>query len=174
MIRAVQRRFAPTAIGFLRNPDRHQFGFSDRLPRNRQAIAAPDTSLDLEQRNMGNGFMQTINLVLLLNVGACGQQPFAWRDPSPHITQFVTGEEGVRLEVSIGADEAAQSCCSLDRAFQLATKTIADRWSAKLIKAVPSAKLIDLPCAGHFVFLTRENEVISGIREFIAGPARSR
>src|SRR5712675_462067 len=27
------------------------------------------------------------------------QQPPAWKDPSPHITQFVTVEKGVRLEV---------------------------------------------------------------------------
>jgi non-heme chloroperoxidase len=59
-------------------------------------------------------------------------------------------------------------------AFMLATKTIADRWSAKLTKAVPDAKLIDLPGAGHFVFLTREAEVIRGIREFLADLPRSR
>jgi pimeloyl-ACP methyl ester carboxylesterase len=57
-------------------------------------------------------------------------------------------------------------------AFMLATKAIADRWSAKLIKAVPDTKLIDLPGAGHYVFITREAEVIGGIREFLA--ARSR
>jgi pimeloyl-ACP methyl ester carboxylesterase len=58
-------------------------------------------------------------------------------------------------------------------AFMVATKTIADRWSAKLVKAVPDTKLIDLPGAGHFVFLTRETEVIRGIREFLAGLPRS-
>jgi pimeloyl-ACP methyl ester carboxylesterase len=29
-------------------------------------------------------------------------------------------------------------------------------------------KLIDLPGAGHYVFITREAEVIGGIREFLA------
>jgi pimeloyl-ACP methyl ester carboxylesterase len=58
-------------------------------------------------------------------------------------------------------------------AFGRATKTIADRWSAKLTKAVPDTKLIDLPGAGHFVFLTRETEVIRGIRDFLASLPRS-
>jgi pimeloyl-ACP methyl ester carboxylesterase len=53
-------------------------------------------------------------------------------------------------------------------AFLAATKTIADRWSAKLVKAVPDATLVDLPGAGHFVYITREAEVIKGIREFLA------
>lgn len=53
-------------------------------------------------------------------------------------------------------------------AFMLATKTIADRWSAKLLKAVPDAALIDLPGAGHFVFITREAEVIQHLQEFLA------
>src|SRR5882724_13191400 len=41
---------------------------------------------------------RAINLILLLAVGACAQQSSAW-DPSKHVTQFVTVEEGVRLEV---------------------------------------------------------------------------
>ena len=56
--------------------------------------------------------------------------------------------------------------------FLSATKTIADRWSAKLVKAVPSTRLLDLPGAGHYVFLTREAEVIRGIREFLASLPR--
>ncbi len=50
-----------------------------------------------------------------------------------------------------------------------ATKAIAHRWSAKLTKALPDTKLIDLQSAGHYVFLTRETEVIRGIRDFLAG-----
>jgi hypothetical protein len=52
--------------------------------------------------------------------------------------------------------------------FLAATKTIADRWSAKLVNAVPGTKLIDLPSAGHYVFLTRETEVVHGIRDFLS------
>jgi hypothetical protein len=53
-------------------------------------------------------------------------------------------------------------------AFLHATKIILDRWSAKLVKAVPDATLIDLPGAGHYLFLTREADVINGIRAFVA------
>ena len=52
--------------------------------------------------------------------------------------------------------------------FLLATKTILDRWSAKLVKAVPDTTLIDLPGAGHYLFLTREADVIRRIRAFVA------
>jgi pimeloyl-ACP methyl ester carboxylesterase len=51
------------------------------------------------------------------------------------------------------------------------SKTYADRWIAKLV-IVPNVKLVNLPGAGHFVFLTREAEVIAGIREFLAGPLK--
>ena len=37
IIRTAQRRFAPTAIGILRNRDRHHFGISDRHRRNPQS-----------------------------------------------------------------------------------------------------------------------------------------
>jgi len=53
--------------------------------------------------------------------------------------------------------------------FLLATKTIADRWSAKLLKAVPDATLIDLPGAGHFVYISREAEVLKHVEHFVAG-----
>jgi pimeloyl-ACP methyl ester carboxylesterase len=56
--------------------------------------------------------------------------------------------------------------------FLSATKTIADRWSAKLTKAVPNPKLIDLSGAGHYVFLTRETEVIRETRRFLEGLPR--
>jgi pimeloyl-ACP methyl ester carboxylesterase len=43
-----------------------------------------------------------------------------------------------------------------------------DRWTKNLQSGVPNARLVDLPGAGHYVFLTRESEVVQGIREFIA------
>jgi len=53
-------------------------------------------------------------------------------------------------------------------AFTDATKTFMDRWTTNLRSGVPNARLVDLPGAGHYVFLTREAEVLRGIREFIA------
>jgi hypothetical protein len=38
-------------------------------------------------------------LLVSLMVPLHAQQPPAWKDPSPHITQFVTVDKNVRLEV---------------------------------------------------------------------------
>src|SRR5258707_2179957 len=38
-------------------------------------------------------------LLVSLMVPLHSQQPPAWKDPSPHITQFVTVDKNVRLEV---------------------------------------------------------------------------
>jgi non-heme chloroperoxidase len=54
-------------------------------------------------------------------------------------------------------------------AFIVATKTIIDRWTAKLLTAVPNAKLVDMSGAGHYLFLTRETDVLGHIRDFVAG-----
>jgi non-heme chloroperoxidase len=58
-------------------------------------------------------------------------------------------------------------------AFATATKAFIDRWVANLKRGVPSARLVDLPAAGHYVFITREADVLREIRAFVAGlPAR--
>jgi non-heme chloroperoxidase len=43
-----------------------------------------------------------------------------------------------------------------------------DRWADNLKRSVPRARLVDLPGAGHFVFLTREPDVLKEIRTFVA------
>jgi non-heme chloroperoxidase len=53
-------------------------------------------------------------------------------------------------------------------AFAVATKTFVDRWVANLKRSVPDARLVDLPAAGHYVFLTREAEVLRELRSFVA------
>jgi pimeloyl-ACP methyl ester carboxylesterase len=50
----------------------------------------------------------------------------------------------------------------------LATKAFVDRWTANLKRSVPDARLIDLPAAGHYVFLTREAEILRELRAFIS------
>lgn len=52
-------------------------------------------------------------------------------------------------------------------AFRSATKSYVDRWVANLKRGVPDARLVDLPGAGHYVFLTREAEVLEEIRAFV-------
>jgi len=54
-------------------------------------------------------------------------------------------------------------------AFGSATAAYVERWRKNLQSGVPGARVIDLPGAGHFVFLTREAEVLRGLREFVAG-----
>ena len=54
-------------------------------------------------------------------------------------------------------------------AFGSATAAYVERWKTNLLSGVPSARIVDLPGAGHVVFLTREAEVLRGLREFVAG-----
>jgi non-heme chloroperoxidase len=54
-------------------------------------------------------------------------------------------------------------------AFGSATAAYVQRWKKNLLSGVPSARIVDLPGAGHFVFLTREAEVLRGLQDFVAG-----
>ncbi len=57
--------------------------------------------------------------------------------------------------------------------FAHATKAFMDRWAANLRRGVPDARIVNLPGAGHYVFLTRPAEVVREVRAFVAGlPAR--
>ena len=53
------------------------------------------------------------------------------------------------------------------RAFGDATAAFVDRWVRNLKNGVPGARVVDLPDAGHFVFLTREAAVLREMRAFI-------
>jgi pimeloyl-ACP methyl ester carboxylesterase len=53
-------------------------------------------------------------------------------------------------------------------AFAAATKVFMDRWSENLKRSVPDARLVNLPGAGHYVFITREGEVLREVRGFVA------
>jgi len=54
-------------------------------------------------------------------------------------------------------------------AFGKATQAVFDRWSANLKRGVPGAKVIDMPGATHYLWMTREADVLREIRAFIAG-----
>jgi pimeloyl-ACP methyl ester carboxylesterase len=49
-----------------------------------------------------------------------------------------------------------------------ATQAVFDRWSANLKRGVPGAKVIDLPGATHYLWMTREADVLREIHAFIA------
>jgi pimeloyl-ACP methyl ester carboxylesterase len=54
-------------------------------------------------------------------------------------------------------------------AFTTATAAYVERWKKNLQSGVPGARFVDLPGAGHYVFLTREAEVLRGLQAFVAG-----
>ena len=54
-------------------------------------------------------------------------------------------------------------------AFGKATQAVFDRWSANLKRGVPNAKVVDMPGATHYLWMTREADVLREIRAFIAG-----
>ena len=53
--------------------------------------------------------------------------------------------------------------------FSRATAAYVDRWVKNVKSGVPGARIVDLPGAGHYVFLTREAEVLKELRGFVAG-----
>jgi non-heme chloroperoxidase len=55
------------------------------------------------------------------------------------------------------------------RAYTNATTPYVERWVNNLKSGVPEAQIVDLPEAGHFVFLTKEADVLRELRAFVAG-----
>ena len=53
-------------------------------------------------------------------------------------------------------------------AFGKATQAVFDRWSANLKRGVPGAKVVDMPGATHYLWMTREADVLREIHAFIA------
>jgi hypothetical protein len=53
-------------------------------------------------------------------------------------------------------------------AFGKATQAVFDRWSANLKKGVPGAKVVDMPGATHYLWITREADVLREIHAFVA------
>jgi non-heme chloroperoxidase len=53
-------------------------------------------------------------------------------------------------------------------AFDAATIAFIDRWTINLMRGAGDVHLVDLPGAGHYVFLTREAEVLRELDRFMA------
>jgi non-heme chloroperoxidase len=53
-------------------------------------------------------------------------------------------------------------------AVNRATAAYVERWMKDLKSAVPEARFVNLPGAGHFVFLTREGDVLRELKAFVA------
>jgi pimeloyl-ACP methyl ester carboxylesterase len=54
------------------------------------------------------------------------------------------------------------------KAYTNATVPYVERWVKNLKGGVPEARIVDLPEAGHFVFLTKEADVLRELRAFVA------
>jgi pimeloyl-ACP methyl ester carboxylesterase len=54
-------------------------------------------------------------------------------------------------------------------AFGKAVQAVFDRWSANLKRGVPDAKIVNLPGAGHYLWMTSEGPVLREIHAFIKG-----
>jgi pimeloyl-ACP methyl ester carboxylesterase len=53
--------------------------------------------------------------------------------------------------------------------FDAATKVYADRNKRNLLKAQGGVRIVDLPQADHYLFLSNEADVLRAMRAFIAG-----
>jgi hypothetical protein len=52
-------------------------------------------------------------------------------------------------------------------AYARVTRKRVDQRTATLKHSVPSARVVELPTAGHYLFLTREAEVLSEMHRFV-------
>ncbi|MGA2181766.1 MAG: hypothetical protein ABSH47_01940 [Bryobacteraceae bacterium] len=52
-------------------------------------------------------------------------------------------------------------------AYNAAIAAYVDRWNRNLLSGVGDVHFIDLPGAGHYVYLTREAEVLRGLQAFL-------
>ena len=55
------------------------------------------------------------------------------------------------------------------KAFDDATAAYINRWKSNLQNARAGVRIVDLPGANHYLFLSNEEDVLSEIRNFLAG-----
>lgn len=48
-------------------------------------------------------------------------------------------------------------------------RLIVGRWTDKLKRSVPDARFVDVPGGGHYLWITREAEVLREVHAFVAG-----
>jgi non-heme chloroperoxidase len=58
--------------------------------------------------------------------------------------------------------------------FGLMLKAYVDRWVSNLQSAVPDARLVNVPAAGHYLFLTRQADVAAAITDFVSHLAKEK
>jgi non-heme chloroperoxidase len=69
-----------------------------------------------------------------------------------------------RIEATPPRDAAEAAAVD---AFNAATIAYVDRWVANLMTGVSDVHLIDMPGAGHYIFLSRESQVLQAVQSFL-------
>jgi non-heme chloroperoxidase len=72
------------------------------------------------------------------------------------------------LPITNRSDPGEAEALAAKTAFDTATTAFIDRWTMNLLRGAGDVHLVDLPDAGHYVFLTREAEVLREIEKFTA------
>ena len=58
--------------------------------------------------------------------------------------------------------------------FVARSRLVFGRWTTKLLRHVPDAKVVRYPLAGHYVFITREADVLREIHAFVGSATLAR
>lgn len=104
------------------------------------------------------------------------QSATTWHDPSPHEVRFVTVDSSVRLEVLDWGGSGRQflfvGCYLTAHVYDDISLKLTDQfrvsWQADLRTGVPPARIVELPGANLYMFLTNEADVIREVRAFAA------
>jgi hypothetical protein len=72
------------------------------------------------------------------------------------------------LPVANPSDASGAEELAAKTAFDAATTAFIDRWTINLLRGAGDVHLVDLPGAGHYVFITRESEVLRELDAFLA------
>jgi hypothetical protein len=110
----------------------------------------------------------------------------AWRDPSRHDVRVVTVDADVRLDSNIRVPvlamldapvlPAGRQWTDSERAvidaFMARGRVLETRWIDKVKRHVADVRVVELPGAGHYVFLNREADVLREIHTFVASLPR--
>lgn len=84
--------------------------------------------------------------------------------PGPEELRAMNNEEREAFREFESRDEEGRKAVT---AFIVATKAFIDRWVANLKQSVPDARLVDTRGGRHYVFLTREEQVLRELRKFV-------
>ena len=86
--------------------------------------------------------------------------------PVPALVIFANPHsQGIWVDES--TDPAVQTAA---RAYSIALEALTERQENSVENGVPTARVITLPGANHYVFLSNEGEVLKDIDAFLAGP----